>query len=169
MRISKVLGIVAEYNPFHLGHAGHLARSLEKTGADAVIAVMSGNFVQRGEPALCDKWLRTRMALEAGVDVVLELPVAYATASAEYFAKGAVRLLSAAGAVDCICFGSEMGELEPLQSIAQLLLEEPPVFKTAFINAFVADTIAHVGEMGGWFECHAIILVLVNFHPIKPG
>jgi len=111
----KNLGIVVEYNPFHSGHAGHLTRSKEISGADSVVAVMSGNFVQRGEPAIADKWERTRIALEAGVDLVIELPLCFAAASAEVFARGAVALLEKSGVVNCMCFGSEWGSIAALR------------------------------------------------------
>ena len=121
----KVTGIIAEYNPFHQGHAYHLSRARELTGADRILIVMGGNFMQRGEPAIIDKYTRTEMALRNGADLVLELPAASATGSAEYFAEGAVELLDASGVVNELCFGSELGELEPLEKAAELLLEEP--------------------------------------------
>ena len=121
----KVTGIIAEYNPFHQGHAYHLSRARELTGADRILVVMGGNFMQRGEPAIIDKYTRTEMALRNGADLVLELPAASATGSAEYFAEGAVELLDASGVVTELCFGSELGELEPLEKAAELLLEEP--------------------------------------------
>ena len=121
----KVTGIIAEYNHFHQGHAYHLSRARELTGADRVLVVMGGNFMQRGEPAIIDKYTRTEMALRNGADLVLELPAASATGSAEYFAEGAVELLDAYGVVNELCFGSELGELEPLEKAAELLLEEP--------------------------------------------
>ena len=121
----KVTGIIAEYNPFHQGHAYHLSRARELTGADRVLVVMGGNFMQRGEPAIIDKYTRTEMALRNGADLVLELPAASATGSAEYFAEGAVELLDASGVVNELCFGSDLGELEPLEKAAELLLEEP--------------------------------------------
>lgn len=121
----KVTGIIAEYNPFHQGHAYHLSRARELTGANRILVVMGGNFMQRGEPAIIDKYTRTEMALRNGADLVLELPAASATGSAEYFAEGAVELLDASGVVNELCFGSELGELEPLEKAAELLLEEP--------------------------------------------
>lgn len=127
--MSRVCGIITEYNPFHNGHAYHLDRSRRETGADDVIAVMSGDFVQRGEPAIIDKYRRTQMALNCGVDIVLELPVTWATASAEGFASGACRLLAATNIVDSLCFGSEMGEMRPLQDIAHHLCRETLEFK----------------------------------------
>ena len=125
----KVTGIIAEYNPFHQGHAYHLSRARELTGADRILVVMGGNFMQRGEPAIIDKYTRTEMALRNGADLVLELPAASATGSAEYFAEGAVELLDASGVVTELCFGSELGELEPLEKAAELLLEEPEAYQ----------------------------------------
>ena len=125
----KVTGIIAEYNPFHQGHAYHLARARELTGADRLLVVMGGNFMQRGEPAIVDKYARAEMALKNGADLVLELPAAAATGSAEYFAEGAVELLDASGVVDALCFGSELGKLAPLEKAAALLLEEPKEYR----------------------------------------
>ena len=119
-------GIVAEYNPFHWGHAWHIARTRRTLGADtAVICVMSGHWVQRGECALTDKWSRAALALSGGADLVLELPTPWAMASAESFARGAVGLLAATGVVDVLSFGSETGELAPLRAAAGKLQEEP--------------------------------------------
>ena len=103
----KIVGLIAEYNPFHNGHQYHIEKAKEITGADAVIVVMSGNFVQRGTPAIMPKHLRTEMALKADASLVLELPVCYATGTAEQFAYGAVSILNSLGCVDAICFGSE--------------------------------------------------------------
>lgn len=125
----RTVGLIVEYNPFHNGHRYHLQQSRKITGAEAVVAVMSGNFLQRGEPALLDKWYRTRMALEGGCDLVIELPVAYATHAAEWFGYGAVALLEATGVVDAFCFGSESGELGLLLEAAELLADEPQGFK----------------------------------------
>jgi predicted nucleotidyltransferase len=128
---AKVVGIVAEYNPFHNGHLRHIERSLKLTGASGVVAVMSGNFVQRGEPALIDKWRRAKAAVENGVDLVLELPFLYATGSAEHFASGAVRLLDAMVCVTHLSFGCEAGRLAPLAEAARVLAVESPSFKEA--------------------------------------
>ena len=107
----KAVGLIVEYNPFHNGHAFHLQASKDAAGADVVIAVMSGDFLQRGEPALVSKWYRTRMALENGVDIVFELPYRFAVQKAETFANGAVSILDAAGC-DSLCFGSESGDID---------------------------------------------------------
>lgn len=130
----KTVGIIAEYNPFHNGHLYQLKKAKEITGADFAVVVMSGDFTQRGTPAVFDKYTRCRLSLLAGADLCIELPVVFATASAELFAKGAVSLLSALG-VDALCFGSECGEIAPLQKIASLLFAEPPAYKEALNKA----------------------------------
>lgn len=117
----KTVGIIAEYNPFHNGHLYQLKKAKEITGADYVVVVMSGDFVQRGYPAFMDKFSRCEMALSAGADLVIELPVRYATASAEYFAKGAVSILNNLGCVDSICFGSECGDIHSMKNIADYI------------------------------------------------
>jgi len=124
----STVGIVVEYNPLHNGHLYHLQQSRKITGADNVVAVMSGNFLQRGEPALVDKWARAEMALRAGCDLVLELPVAYSAQPAQWFAYGAVAALHATGVVDSISFGSESGDVEALDAMAAMLSEEPLPF-----------------------------------------
>lgn len=125
----KILGIIAEYNPFHNGHSYHIEKSRELTGADGVIAVMSGNFVQRGEPAIFDKWTRAEIAVRNGVDVVFELPFMYAVNSADNFAKGGVRLLDSLGCVDYLSFGIESGELSELDRAASVIAVETEEFK----------------------------------------
>ena len=125
-----ILGIVSEYNPFHNGHAHHLQVSKQLTKTDFTVAVMSGNFVQRGDTALVDKWIRTEMALRAGVDLVIELPTVYALSSAENFADGAVKILNSLGVVDYISFGSEIGEITPLTEVANVLYKEPKEFSS---------------------------------------
>ncbi|QHW30106.1 nucleotidyltransferase [Paenibacillus rhizovicinus] len=124
----RTVGIIVEYNPFHNGHLYHLQQSLKITKSDAVVAVMSGHFLQRGEPALLNKWTRAEMALRGGCDVVIELPVAYSTQAAEWFAYGAAALLDATGVVDALCFGSEAGDIAPLRRVARLLAHEPEAF-----------------------------------------
>lgn len=121
----KICGLITEYDPFHNGHVHHIEEARKATGADYVIAVMSGNFVQRGTPAIIDKYSRTRMALYGGADLVLELPTLFATSGAEVFAFAAVSLLHQLGAVDYLCFGTEDGELESLERIAGVLYKEP--------------------------------------------
>ena len=118
----ETAGIVAEYNPFHRGHAWHIAETRRQLGGDAaLVCVMSGHWVQRGECALADKWLRAALALDRGADLVVELPTPWAMASAESFARGAVSLLAATGVVDVLSFGSETGELAPLEEAAAAL------------------------------------------------
>lgn len=124
----RICGIISEYNPFHNGHEAHISLTREKTKADIIICVMSGNFVQRGEPAIFDKWTRTVCALKSGADAVIELPILYASQSAEGFAKGGVALLDAAGA-DTISFGCETDDIESLKSAAQILAYEADDFK----------------------------------------
>ncbi len=119
----KVAGIVAEYNPFHNGHKYHIEKTKEETGATHIAAVMSGDFVMRGEPALCGKQERAKAAVMGGCDLVIEMPICYSLSSAEYFAYGGVYILNAMGCVDFLSFGSEEGELENLCKIADMLLK----------------------------------------------
>lgn len=125
----KTVGIIAEYNPFHNGHRYQIKKAKELTRADFVVVLMSGNFVQRGTPAIVDKYTRTSMALEGGADMVFELPCFYATASAEAFAYGAVSIFHKLGFIDEICFGCETPDLSLLDAIAELLLKEPEEYK----------------------------------------
>ncbi|MBT2694702.1 nucleotidyltransferase [Bacillus sp. ISL-55] len=124
----KAVGVVVEYNPFHNGHLFHLQQAKKQSGADISIAAMSGNFLQRGEPALVSKWARTKMALEAGADIVFELPYRFATQHAETFAEGAVSILSAAGC-DTLCFGSESGDLDAFNKTITFLEENNEKFQ----------------------------------------
>lgn len=121
----KIAAVIAEYNPFHNGHLYQLNKIREEHDADRIIIVMSGDFAQRGIPAIVDKHLRTRMALECGADLVLELPIYYALGSAEYFAQGAVALLDKLGVIDILHFGSEAGNISLLNSCASILAKEP--------------------------------------------
>ncbi len=125
----KVLGVVTEYNPFHNGHKYHIEKSKEISGCDAAIAVMSGHFLQRGEPALLDKWRRAEMAVHSGVDLVIEIPTVYACATAEFFSYGSLQLLQGTGIVTDLSFGSEHGELPLLEHIAQILVESPKQYE----------------------------------------
>lgn len=119
-----VAGIICEYNPFHEGHRYHIQKVREITGADVVVAVMNGNFVQRGEPAVTDKYTRTKMALSEGADMVFELPVCYGLSSAESFAYGGIHLLDSLGFVDNYCFGSEAVDSQLLQTAGQFFAQE---------------------------------------------
>lgn len=125
----KTAGIIVEYNPFHSGHRYQIEQLRARTGTDYVVAVMSGDYVQRGEPALYDKYTRTAIALHNGIDLVLELPCGFATSSAEDFAACGVALLDRLGVVDTLCFGSEAGELSLLQRAAEILIQEPDAYR----------------------------------------
>jgi len=127
----KVLGIITEYNPFHNGHMYHLQQSKELCSADYTVCVMSGNFIQRGEPALVNKHARAEMALLSGVDLVIELPVVYAMSTAEFFASASVKILDSLGIVDYLCFGSESGNIEELDYVASILCHEPLSYKVS--------------------------------------
>lgn len=128
----KVVGIIAEYNPFHNGHQYQLDKIKKETGADFCVIAMSGNFMQRGIPALCDKFTRTEMALKCGADLVLEIPTIWATASAEYYAKAGIALLSSTGIVTHLCFGAETDDLKSLLEIAMILEEETDLYRSVF-------------------------------------
>lgn len=125
----KIIGFITEYNPFHKGHKLHLETSKKISNATHSVAVMSGSFVQRGEPALVDKWSRAKMAIEGGVDLVLELPCLYSISSAELFASGGVKILNSLNCIDYLGFGSEIGEIKPLDDISNLLVNETEEFK----------------------------------------
>ncbi len=138
----SVLGIICEYNPFHSGHKYHIEKSKEITGSNYVVAVMSGSFVQRGEPAFMDKWSRANMALENGIDLVIELPFIYASQRAESFADGAIRLLNGLNIVDHICFGSESNDLPLLQKIAEILANPNKEFMF-ILNKFLSENFSY--------------------------
>ena len=128
--MDSVLGIIGEYNPFHNGHMYHLNKSKEKASANYTVAIMSGNFVQRGAPAIVDKWTRAKMALLNGVDLVLELPCIYSISSAENFAMGAIKTLNALKIVDKIAFGCETDDITILEAFADTLTDEPAEFRS---------------------------------------
>ena len=128
----KTVGIISEYNPFHNGHKYHIHAAKEACSASHVICIMSGSFVQRGEPAIFDKWSRARMAVMNGADLVIELPVVYACQPAEIFALGAVKILNSMGIIDCICFGSELGDTATLFQLAGILQNEPEPLRKLF-------------------------------------
>lgn len=128
--MSKVLGIVAEYNPFHNGHLYHLEKSKQDTNSNYTVAIMSGNFTQRGSTSLVDKWSKAEAAINSGIDLVLELPVLYATSSAENFAEGAIKILNSLNVVDYISFGAETDDIEILDKCADVLFHEPKKYKT---------------------------------------
>lgn len=127
----RTIGIIAEFNPFHNGHSYLIEKCKKDLNADYCVVVMSGDFVQRGAPAIIDKFTRTRMALSCGADLVIELPIYYSTGSAEYFASGAISILNKLGIIDYLCFGSECGEITALSKVADILASEPSEFKDA--------------------------------------
>lgn len=128
--MSKVLGIIGEYNPFHNGHLYHIAKSKQETGADYVVCVISGNFVQRGNTSIINKWAKAKMALANGADLVIELPTVYSISSAENFAEGAIKILNSLKLVDTISFGMEANDLAILNNIANVLYTEPKEYTT---------------------------------------
>jgi predicted nucleotidyltransferase len=125
----QVLAIIAEYNPFHHGHRYLIEAAQKKQNFDGIICVMSPDFVQRGEAALCSKWARTQMALRGGVDLLIALPFVYAVRSAYYFARGAMEIIAQCGVASHLAFGSESGDLKQLQYLAQIITEEPEKYK----------------------------------------
>lgn len=126
----KACGLIVEYNPFHYGHLYHIQKAKELSGADCVIAIMSGSFLQRGEPAIIDKFYRAKAALKAGVDIVLELPYAYAVQSSTYFAHGAVLSLAKMG-IHSLCFGSESGRIDEFLQSYSLVQKNEQFIKPA--------------------------------------
>lgn len=131
--MATVLGIIAEYNPFHNGHFYQIEEAKKQTGADYVVAVMSGNFTQRGNTSIVNKWVKTKMALENGVDIVIELPTIYSVSSAENFAEGAIKILDSLKIVDTLCFGIETSDFAALNNIANVLYHEPKEY-VAILN-----------------------------------
>lgn len=131
--MATVLGIIAEYNPFHNGHLYQIEEAKRQTGAQYVVAIISGNFTQRGNTSLVNKWTKAQMALENGVDIVLELPTVYSVSSAENFAEGAIKVLDSLKIVDTLCFGTETGDFPALNNIANILYSEPKEY-TALLN-----------------------------------
>ena len=134
---NNTIGIIAEYNPFHYGHEFLIRKAKELSGAEHVIVVMSGDFVQRGEPAVFSKFLRAKMAVSCGADAAIILPVMYSTGSAEYFARAGISILDKLG-VPAVCFGSECGEMQPLYDIARALSVEPAKYQT-ILQSFLRE------------------------------
>lgn len=153
----KIAGIVAEYNPFHNGHLYQITKVKEELGVDKIIAVMSGNFSQRGLPTICDKFTRTRMALNNGVDLVIELPVMYAAASAEFFSKYAVSILNSLGIVDYIAFGSECGDIDILTNIASTTFYNKSKLDK-LINEYTKSHLSYTEAI-----CKATITLMSNY------
>lgn len=131
--MATVLGIIAEYNPFHNGHLYQIEEAKRQTGAQYVVAIITGNFAQRGNTALVNKWVKAQMALENGVDIVLELPTIYSISSAENFAEGAIKVLDSLKIVDTLCFGTETADFAALNNIANILYNEPKEY-VAILN-----------------------------------
>ena len=129
MKLNRVLGIIAEYNPFHNGHMYHLEKAKEESGAQYSICVMSGNFVQRGNTSILNKWKKAEMALLNGIDLVIELPTIYSVASAEGFSLGAIKLLESLKIVDAISFGTETSDFAALNNISSIISDEPRQYK----------------------------------------
>jgi predicted nucleotidyltransferase len=150
VKILRATGVVVEYNPFHNGHYYHLQESRIVTQADCIIAVMSGNFLQRGEPALLSKWKRTKMALLGGADLVIELPYAYATSHAPRFAFGSIYLLQAAGA-DSFCFGSESGDVSVFNETHDLVSSQDHVYQ-AYISEFISQGFSYPAAAAKAYE-----------------
>ena len=157
----KVVGIIAEYNPFHNGHKYQIEQIRKKTNADYVIVAMSGNFLQRGVPALCDKHSRTKMALECGADLVFELPTIWATASAEYFANGGVALLANTGVVTHLAFGAETDDLDSLLQVSSILRDEPDVYRAVLGNSIRSGNAFPIARK------NALVTSLPNFSTDK--
>ncbi len=134
----KIAGFITEYNPFHYGHQIHIENTKSLTGASHIVAVMSGSFVQRGEPALVDKWTRAKMAINNGVDLVIELPFIYSVQTAELFASGSTKILESINSTDYLVFGSESGNIDELKAIAEIFAFEPPLFKK-FLKEHLTD------------------------------
>lgn len=132
--MGKVLGIISEYNPFHNGHLYHLQQSKKITGSTYTVAIISGSFTQRGNTSLVDKWSKAEMAIKNGVDLVIELPVVYATSSAENFAQGSIKILDSLKVVDYLSFGAETANIEILDKFANILYNEPKEYKNIFLK-----------------------------------
>lgn len=128
--MGKVLGIIGEYNPFHNGHLYHLEESKKMTSSNYTVAIISGNFTQRGSTAIIDKWSRTEMALKNGIDLVIELPLLYSISSAENFADGAIKILDSLKVVDYLSFGAETSNVDILDYFADILYKEPLKYKS---------------------------------------
>ncbi|MFC7784481.1 MULTISPECIES: nucleotidyltransferase [unclassified Rossellomorea] len=146
----KATGVIVEYNPFHNGHLHHLRETRRATGADVVVAVMSGHFLQRGEPALVSKWSRTKMALEAGVDVVIELPYSFATQHAEFFSRGAISLLDAIGC-ESFCFGSEDGDIDTFEKTVLFIEANRKKYDT-YISEFIQEGTSYPSALAKAFQ-----------------
>lgn len=132
--MSKILGIIAEYNPFHNGHLYHLENSKKLTNCEYTIAIITGNFTQRGSTSIIDKWEKTKAALSNGIDLVIELPLLYSISSAENFADGAIKILNSLNIVDYLSFGTETTDINILDDIANVLYNEPEQYKSLLLD-----------------------------------
>ena len=117
----NTIGIICEYNPFHFGHKYHIEKTKELFGCENIVCIMSGSMVQRGECAIFDKWQRAKYAIEAGADLVIELPTYYVLQSADIFASGAIEIFDKLNIIDAISFGSECGNVNMLSSVAEIM------------------------------------------------
>jgi predicted nucleotidyltransferase len=154
----KVLGLIVEYNPFHNGHLYHIKKAKEITSSDYIICVMSGNYVQRGEPAILNKWARTKIALNYGIDLVIELPFVFSMSSAEYFSMNAIKILDSIGIVDCICFGSESGKISNLMEISNLLTNENTEYSKTlkkYLSKGISYPLARQKALFEYFQEHS--------------
>ncbi len=161
----SILGIISEYNPFHLGHKYHIEESKKKTNSNYVVSVMSGSFVQRGEPAFLDKWSRAEMAINGGVDLIIELPTIYSTQTAELFSFGGIKLLDSLNIVDYVSFGTETGDLKDLNIISSILADEPNRFKIilkSYLNKGLSYPIARGKALETYLNNNIDVLNIVN-------
>lgn len=154
--MDKILGIISEYNPFHLGHLYHLNESKKQVNPDYTVCVMSGNFVERGDTSIIDKWSRAEMALRNGIDLVIELPVVYSISSAENFAMGGIKILNSFNMNTTLSFGSECGDMSILEEIANVLVEEPKEY-LSILNHELASGISFPKARE-----HALLMYLNN-------
>lgn len=161
----NITGIITEYNPLHNGHLYHIKESKKLTNCDGLICVMSGNFVQRGNPALIDKWSRAETALKNGIDLVIELPTIYSLSSAEFFAFGSVSLLDNLGIVNNLCFGSESGDIALIKQISDILAKEPENFKLqlkSYLDKGTSYPIARSKALSSLFENDSYITDILS-------
>ena len=164
-----ITGIITEYNPFHKGHKYHLEKAKLDTNADGIVCVMSGNFMQRGIPAIVDKWQRTEMAIRNGVDLVLELPTVYSLSSAEHFAFGSVSLLNSLGVIDHLYFGSEEGNIDLLENIANTLVAEPETYQSSlkrYLNTGLPFHSSRANALNDYLNSNDILNVLSSSNNI---
>lgn len=164
-----ITGIITEYNPFHKGHKYHLEKAKLDTKADGIVCVMSGNFMQRGIPAIIDKWKRAEMAIRNGVDLVLELPTVYSLSSAEHFAFGSVSLLNSLGIINNLYFGSEEGNIHLLESIANVLVDEPYAYQISlkhYLDTGLPFHSSRANALNDYLDSKDVLNVLSNSNNI---